>query len=540
MLKRQLPKQARINAAISMFLALLDFADQKQDRVPGIGKMLETYDTAHAIADWGRKYCPHLLRSQKTGKETPFATIHFVLFAALLYAQRVLVVLPRGFGKSIICTVIYPLYCICRKKKRYIMIGSYVAANAQKMVYTLRAELEHNPQIKRDYGNLKTESDRWTDEYFITTDDVVVEAIYYGKGDVRGSRYINVRPELVVLDDLQTKEQAKNPERCRDLVAWIYDEIAKLYIDVQIIVVGTIVEDGDAICQLIEDAELLHDVDGIMAGLHSSEPIAARRFRLVMCEASDAEVSYSAWPAMFPVETLAAMRAENEASYDQEMRHLPRSRLTRDFHTFHYYDRRELDGLPLQIFTGFDLIPGITNLRERRGKDTDYYARCALARTALRPRDLYVYSLYRLREATKAQMVADALDNYKELRAIDPTVRIRGEANTFQVWFLDELAAAAADEGLYPPIDAINSKGDKIDRITSMDTAVNTGRMKFLRGDPMQEILIAELRHIRNARVHDDCADALQEAYDQALANRAAPGSAEAAVNKRPRKAMGF
>ncbi len=536
--KRQPPKKKRIDDATSLFLGLLDFADQKHDRLPTSGQMLEIYDEAQKIEAWARRYFPRLLKDQKTGADVPFAPIHHVLFAALLYFRFNLCVLPRGWAKSTICTVIYPAYRICEKLDRYIMIGSYVADNARKMLYTLRTELETNAAIKRDYGDLKTEVGKWTDEFFVTADDVVVEAIYQGMGGLRGSRYINVRPELVILDDIQTKEEARNPERVQELLDWIYDEVLKLYADGRVVVVGTILEDGDAICSLIEGAELLHDVDAALAdaGMKTSE----RRFRLVMIEASDAEVSHTNWPGnpQYTVEKLREMRTENESSYDKEMRHLPRSRKSRDFHTFHYYDAAELAGAPLRLFNGVDLIPGESNLVERRGKDTDYYANVVLAKHLV-TKELYVYNAFRDRDCSKAQMIAHTVELYARFVAIDPAMRVMIEANLFQIWFADTFLEAAHERGLYPPVDADVVKGDKIDRITANDTAVNTGKVKFLRNDPFQAILIAELKHIRNSRMHDDLADAWEKSMRAARRHHCGGGEGAAVEVIKPR-AMGF
>jgi len=535
--RRLLPRDRRIAAAVGLFMRLLDVAEIQREKLPLLGEMLEVYDSAQAIAQWACDVCPHLLKNQKTGAFTPFAEVHYTLFGALLYHLRILVVLPRGFGKSTICTVIYPLYCICEKRKRYLMLGSYVAANARKFVYTVRQELEHNHQIRERYGDLRTEADKWTDEFFITADGVVVEAIYYGKGDLRGSRYIDVRPDLVVLDDLETKDEARNPERVADLLAWIDDEVAKLWIEVQIIVVGTILCDGSAIHQLVEKAELLTDAAAIFP---DAEENTRRRFRLVMVEACDADFGNCAWPELFPADVLRGMRAGNEDSFDQEMRHLPRTRKHRDFREFHFYDAADVPaGAPLKLFFFTDLVPGENEIVRRRGKDTDYFARVSVA-MRLDTRKLFVWSAFHARDLTKHEMVCDALDEYERLREIDPTVRIVGEANGFQVWFLEALLEEAAARGYVPPIEGVVSKGHKVDRITSHDTTVNTGHVRFRRDDPHQRLLIGELKHVRNSTVHDDLADAWEGCMAQARMYRQAVGGDDVAVGEYNPTAMGY
>jgi hypothetical protein len=236
---------------------------------------------------------------------------------------------------------------------------------------------------------------------------------------------------------------------------------------------------------------------------------------------------------------LRGMRAGNEDSFDQEMRHLPRTRKHRDFREFHFYDAADVPaGAPLKLFFFTDLVPGENEIVRRRGKDTDYFARVSVA-MRLDTRKLFVWSAFHARDLTKHEMVCDALDEYERLREIDPTVRIVGEANGFQVWFLEALLEEAAARGYVPPIEGVVSKGHKVDRITSHDTTVNTGHVRFRRDDPHQRLLIGELKHVRNSTVHDDLADAWEGCMAQARMYRQAVGGDDVAVGEYNPTAMG-
>lgn len=515
--KRLPPRRDRIRAATAMYRSLLDEADAAAGREPTDQELLAAYDEALGIEAWAKWFMPHVLRNQRTGETLGFAKIHRTLFAALLFFLRVLCVLPRGFGKSTICTLVFPLYKICEKRARYLMIGSFTADNAHKLVRMVRKELEENARIREAYGDLKSIDDTWTDEFFITADDVLIESIYFGKAAVRGSRHGAIRPEFVVLDDLETKEEARNPDRVAAVVHWIADEIEKLYFDVQVVVVGTILEDGCAIQQMVEQAELAVG-DVLAAGVSSSH-----RWRLVMAEACDEAFGNLLWPEYFPAEILREMYGETDEkheSFNQEMRHLPRSRAHRDFHTFHYYEPEDLVGHPLRVVSFFDLIPGESVGQTRSTRDTDYYARVFLAESRL-SRTLYVLSAFHKRDLTKADMARDALAAYAEMLPLDAGLRLTGEANGFQTWFIDELREIGAEMGLYPPVDGVKSTGNKVDRITSTDHLVNSGRVRFLKNCPHQRVLIDELTFIKNPRVHDDLADAFAGCVTQIRAGAA-------------------
>ena len=511
-------RKDRLREATALLRKILDAGDEARGRVIPDREALAVYDGAHAIAEWAQRFMPHLCRNQQTGEAIEFAAVHYELYAALLFHKRVLAVLPRGFGKSTICTLIYPLYLICEKRARYLMLGSFADHNAKKFLRMVREELETNARLRDAYGDLKGIDERWTDELFVTADNVMVEAIYFGKAAVRGSRHGAIRPEVVILDDLETKEEARNPLRVEQLLNWVDDEVTKLFFDVQVIIVGTILADGSAIHQMMERAAGQVTDDAI------GDPAGKARLRLVTVEACDESFGNLAWPWYFTEAVLRRMYDESPDAFNQEMRHLPRSRKNRPFHTFHHYDPRDVAGHPLRLVSYFDLIPGIAEGRERKG-DTDFYARIYLAKDLL-TKKLLVWSAFRARDLTKADMARDALESYRTFVELDPGLRIAGEANGFQVWFTDELREIGAEIGLYPPVDAVKAVGDKVERITSLDHLVNTGVLLFLRDDPYTKVLIEELKRI-GGRYHDDLADCLSGCVIQIRAGAGAPIHAE-------------
>lgn len=503
---QQASRRERMREAKRFVLRLLDSADVELARKISGREALRIFDESRGIAGWMQEHLPHYLRDQETAEPVPFAEIHFELFAAICYHKRLLVVLPRGFGKSTICTLGYPLYCICEKKKRYIMLGSFLQGNAESFVARVRKELETNDKIVAAYGNLKSIDEKWTDEFFITSDDICVEAIYLGKGDLRGSIYINARPDLVVLDDMEDKYSARNKERVELVLHWITDEVMPLYRFIQIIIVGTILADGSAIHQLVEMAEALRTDDAV------GDELGELRLRLVMVAACDENFGELAWEAQYPPALLRARRAENPEAFDQEMRHLPRSRKHRVFRNFTFYTPEDIEGHAFDVVIFLDLIPGETEDQKRKG-DTDYYARIPLGRSAI-TKKLYVIDPHHARDLMKSDMVRDALGSYRVMRQFDPNTRIYGEANGFQVWFISVLREIGAEWGLYPFVEGVKNLGNKIDRVTSMEHWVNTGWILFPADHAGARILIEELKRI-GTRYHDDMADALAGAVNQ-------------------------
>ena len=76
-------------------------------------------------------------------------------------------------------------------------------------------------------------------------------------------------------------------------------------------------------------------------------------------------------------------------------------------------------------------------------------------------------------------------------------------------WFLkEEISKASAKAGLYLPIEEINSTGDKVLRIQSLQPDIKNKYIKFNR---RHKLLLEQLKHFPMAS-HDDAPDALEMA----------------------------
>lgn len=122
---------------------------------------------------------------------------------------------PRGHGKSSVAGLICLIYCIVNKLEQYIV---YISQNHSKTVQFLdpiREEFKHNPLLKFVYGNvtmktLQDETGKDREDCF----DVYgcrVEAVSFEK-NLRGFKYRNMRPTLIIGDDMEDDQRVMNPE----------------------------------------------------------------------------------------------------------------------------------------------------------------------------------------------------------------------------------------------------------------------------------------------------------------------------------------
>jgi hypothetical protein len=113
------------------------------------------------------------------------------------------------------------LYLVLTKKKRYVMLISNNKDNAEVLLEPYRIELDSNQRILNDYG-FQERIGKWTQGDFTTKHGVKFKALGAGQSP-RGSRNEEVRPDVLLFDDMDTDEDCRNPDIIKKRWNWIED-----------------------------------------------------------------------------------------------------------------------------------------------------------------------------------------------------------------------------------------------------------------------------------------------------------------------------
>jgi hypothetical protein len=166
----------------------------------------------------------------------------------------------RGSAKTV-WFIIYIVWCIAYKKKRYIMYYCYNKGQAESNLFAIIVQLQTNAKFVRDFGYLYPDDvkvkeagkQKKTIGEFITTNGVKVEAMSIGQSP-RGKNFITKdgahRPDLVGLDDIDVTKSVQNPVIIEKNYNWLKSELMGGLSDeegkeAQIVALGnTINEDG--------------------------------------------------------------------------------------------------------------------------------------------------------------------------------------------------------------------------------------------------------------------------------------------------------
>lgn len=120
----------------------------------------------------------------------------------------------RGLAKSVWDDIIIPLWLWIRGEEVFLCIMSDSKERAEELLYDVQAELEGNQLLIKDFGEQKNEGD-WTIGAFASKDHKFIGRGFGIKKKVRGVRVGRRRPNLWVIDDLETPDTISNPKRMR-------------------------------------------------------------------------------------------------------------------------------------------------------------------------------------------------------------------------------------------------------------------------------------------------------------------------------------
>lgn len=141
--------------------------------------------------------------------------------------QRFALGIPRGFSKTIMLKL-YVVWAILFTDKKFILIVCATEGHATNFISDVADMLNH-PNIKMLFGDWMAAStkDRGDLKVFsFRGRDIILAGLGQG-GSPRGFNIKYVRPDLIVMDDIQKREDAPNNEMAQELMVWMLGTLMK-------------------------------------------------------------------------------------------------------------------------------------------------------------------------------------------------------------------------------------------------------------------------------------------------------------------------
>lgn len=444
--------------------------------------------------------------------------------------------MPRGFAKSTYVSNVFPIHqcyfdCATDGGRKYMLIISETEDLATKFLEYINSQLKFNKKLREDLGIImnasKFDNAKDTGGEFITTKGTMIRAAGMGKA-LRGARNGAYRPDLVILDDLESSVNTNTKELREKNLSWYNSVIEPIGVKERtaFLYVGTLVH-GQG---LLPDILTRIDYDSRKYSAIVSEPVEQEMWEVysnILDDKTDPEREVKADAYYFEnqaamdegCETLWANRWTyrdlmkkksilGSKAFNSEYLNIaydPDSQVFSDNNITFYDDAELYDqyGRPLVMdYYGFwDLAVGKGNKRD------DYNAVIIIGRARMTG-VMYVLDAWSGKvPAHKALLIA-------EQKIAEWRPKLFGvETIQMQYEFYRQLQENIMQHGLYATrLKASNPKAKKEDRIEILEPLFETGYLRMKRS---QRLLLEQLYGFPNWE-HDDLPDALASAVDLA------------------------
>ena len=173
--------------------------------------------------------------------------------------KYVAIAAPRGHAKSTAISLAYLMCAVLFRIRSFALLISSTERKAAKFLGDIRSELVRNEDLIREFDIKRLEKDSETEIWIEFTDGHRACIMAKGAGPdskVRGEKWNNKRPDIVICDDIEDDESVMNPDRREKFRDWLLKALFPVGSDDCIYrVVGTILHFDSFLARALADPE---------------------------------------------------------------------------------------------------------------------------------------------------------------------------------------------------------------------------------------------------------------------------------------------
>lgn len=412
---------------------------------------------------------------------------------------------PRGHAKSTAITHAYLLTCVLFRERSYALIVSDTFSQSTQFLNDVKRELLDNEDLQELFGIQEFLKDSEDDIIVQFTDGAKFRIQAKGaEQKLRGLKWDNKRPDLIVCDDLEGDEQVQNKDRRVKLKRWFYAALVPCISKHGIIrMVGTILH-LDSLLESLMPENMLISPSSNRVKLLIKEPLreytlaktvwTSRKYR-----AHNEDYTALLWPEMWPKERLIAYKEDYVRQglpdvYSQEMLNVPLDEARSFFKRSDFHPMTDID----------------------KKKKINYYIAADLAISLKDKADYTVFIIGGMDEdgiMHIKNVIRDRLDGLEIVNTIitlqdlyDPHCFALEEGQISKS-LLPYLNEAIIRRGVFPNLRLVKPLKDKITRAGSIQARMRAGAVKFDKSGEWYQTFEDELLRFPRDK-HDDQVDA--------------------------------
>lgn len=225
--------------------------------------------------------------------EHEFPAVHLAIWQLLTQSvtnirsfPKLALGIPRGHGKTTLIKL-FILYIVLFTKNKFILVTSDTATKAENIISDV-ADMLSESNIIRLFGDWRVGTEKNTEavKKFGFRGRVVILAALGAGGSLRGLNIKNARPDVMIFDDIQSKECSESPVLSANLLNWLVGTAmkAKSPAGCIYIVAGNMFPGDNALLKKLKtnpqwvkfiSGAILSDGSALWPALHSKENLLA-------------------------------------------------------------------------------------------------------------------------------------------------------------------------------------------------------------------------------------------------------------------------
>lgn len=408
---------------------------------------------------------------------------------------------PRGHAKSTAITFTFAMAAICFRFRDHIMIVSDSETQAVSQLKEIKNEFYENEELCRDFGFRGFLKDTDTEIILEFSDGYQVRLFAKGSEQrLRGLKWKNKRPNLILGDDLEYDEIVNNPDRLKKFIDWFYKSLMPVGSkDCLFRIVGTILSFNSLLMQLMTQTS----------------------WRTHLWKAHEAFDDFTniLWPERWPKDDLEAVRqtfidAGKADGYAQEYLNQPIAEGNS------FFDKENMLDIPAQYHRDWETEPG--------KRPVNFYASVDLAVSTKQHADRSVITVGTVDNDQYLDIVHVVKGRFDPKTLVDHIFEVHEEYEPV-LWIIESgaiqkalgpfLNEEMAKRNMFLDIHLQVPSKDKITRARSIQARMKARRVRFDKSaDWYDDVEQEMLQFPRGA--HDDFVDTLSQfglALDQVV-----------------------
>jgi predicted phage terminase large subunit-like protein len=418
-------------------------------------------------------------------------------------SKQVAIAAPRYHAKSTAVTHAYTLASVLFREARYVLIVSDTVTQAVQFLGDIKKELLDNDDLRSLFSVSSFPKD--------TEDDLIVEMEdghtfrIQAKGSeqkLRGLKWANLRPDLVIGDDMENDEIVMNKDRRMKFKRWFYGALIPCVSSTgKIRIVGTILH-LDSLLENLMPASLLGSHRGVKSLIQEDlkeYSLNKLPWRSIKYRAHTDDFKTLLWPEMKSAEEFRLQKDDYVRQgladvYSQEMLNIPMD-ITDTF---------------------FKKADFVAMKPEDKKKKLIYYAACDLAVSQSQRADYSAFviggmdedgKLYGVHVVKERMDALEIVDTILMLQKIYKPVLFGLEQGTIQKAIGPYLNEEMLKRGEFISTVLLKPSGDKLTRARSIQARMRSGACKFDKDAEWYQNFEDELLRFPRDK-HDDQVDA--------------------------------